>query len=130
LLTHSHPQTATHQCHIGDYIFIGIFTASVSPLPFVQGSENVIDPLQEISDYDGTKIKEHYAYCFDDVGMEFTTSSNLASLAMKKISHEFHIPKLSAIKKISSQHYIDYTGNEVMPAEHCYIGGGMFVCAK
>jgi hypothetical protein len=33
--------------------------------------------LQETSNYDGTKIKEHYAYCFDDMGLESTTSSNL-----------------------------------------------------
>jgi hypothetical protein len=87
--------------------------------------------LQETSDYDGNKIKEHYAYCFDDVGMESTASSNLAPLAKKKkLSREFHVPKLSAIEKISSRNYIDYTGNEAMPAEHRYFGGGMFIRAK
>jgi hypothetical protein len=88
--------------------------------------------LQETSDYDGIKIKEHYAYRFDDVEMESTASSNLsAPLAKKKkVSREFHVPKLSAIEKISSWHYIDHTGNEAMPAEHRYFGGGMFVRAK
>jgi hypothetical protein len=36
LLTHSHPQTVTQQYYIGDYIFIGIFTASVSTPIFLR----------------------------------------------------------------------------------------------
>ena len=42
----------------------------------------------------------------------------------------FHIPEFSAAQKISRQEYIEYTGNDAMPAEHRYFGGGIFVRPK
>jgi len=42
-------------------------------------------------------------------------------------SLEFHIPELSGIQEISTE---DHTGNEGMPSECRYFGGGMFVRPK
>ena len=39
----------------------------------------------------------------------------------------FYVPNTSAIKQISSNEYIEHTGNEAQPGEHKYFGGGMFV---
>jgi 2OG-Fe(II) oxygenase superfamily len=84
--------------------------------------------LRETSDYEG-EIDKHYAYRADGVEMDTATSSNPAK-KKKKITREFHIPKLSAIQKISSRNYVEHTGNEAMAAEYRYFGGGMFVRAK
>ena len=95
----------------------GLFDISLHPVVLRETGEDQID--------------ERYAYRFDDVGIDTTASSDLVPPAKKKkITHEFHIPKLSAIQKISSRHYIENTGNEAMPAEYRYFGGGMFVRAK
>jgi hypothetical protein len=84
--------------------------------------------LQETSDYEGT-LDERYAYRADGAEMDTATSSDPAK-KKNKITREFHIPKLSAIQKISSRDYVEHTGNSAMPAEYRYFGGGMFVRAK
>ena len=55
--------------------------------------------LHQASDWDGEMVT-HSAYRFDDVGI---ATDERTPLKKKKISKEFHIPKLSAIQKISSQ---------------------------
>jgi hypothetical protein len=84
--------------------------------------------LTQVSVDDG-ESNERYAYRFgDDVGVD---TSNGASLAKKKkITREFHVPKLSAIKQISARDYVEHTGNSAMEAEYRYFGGGMFVRPK
>jgi hypothetical protein len=82
--------------------------------------------LHQASDWDGEMVT-HNAYRFEDVGI---ATDEHTPLKKKKISKEFHIPKLSAIQKISSRDYIENTGNEAMPAEYRYFGGGMFVRPK
>ena len=67
------------------------------------------------------------AYRFDDVRI---ATNERTPIKKMKISKEFHIFKLSAIQKISSQEYIEHTGNEAMPAAYRYFGGGMFVRPK
>jgi hypothetical protein len=95
----------------------GVFDISLHPVV-----------LQETSDEEGG-IDKRYAYRADGVEMDTAESSNPAK-KKKKISREFHIPKLSAIQKISSRDYVEHTGNSAMEAEYRYFGGGMFVRAK
>jgi hypothetical protein len=90
--------------------------------------------LTQVSVDDGAS-NERYAYRYgDDVGVDTTASSDGASLVKKtkkkKITREFHVPKLSAIKQISARDYVEHTGNSAMEAEYCYFGGGMFVRPK
>ena len=85
--------------------------------------------LLEASDEDAM-LEKRYAYQMDD-----TTISTRGELPPSKkreegVSRKFHIPQFSAIIQISSQHYVEYTGNEAMRAEFRYFGGGMFVRAK
>jgi hypothetical protein len=42
----------------------------------------------------------------------------------------FHLPELSAIRQISRREYIEHTGNEALPGDKKYFGGGMFVRQK
>ena len=46
----------------------------------------------------------------------------------KRESLAFHIPELSGIQEISREDYM--TGNDAMPVEYCYFGGGMFIRPK
>jgi len=85
--------------------------------------------LREASDHEG-EINERYAYRADGVETDTATSSDPAKKKKKRITREFHIPKLSAIQKISSRDYVEHTGNSAMAAEYRYFGGGMFVRAK
>ena len=43
---------------------------------------------------------------------------------------KFHLPLISAIRKISYQEYLEYTGNEAQLGDKKYFGGGMFVRQK
>ena len=83
--------------------------------------------LREASDIEGA-LEKRYAYRVD--GTTMSTSDELPPLKKRKVSRKFHIPKFSAITQISSQHYVEHTGNEAVPAEYRYFGGGMFVRAK
>jgi hypothetical protein len=42
----------------------------------------------------------------------------------------FHLPLISSIREISRQAFVEHTGNEALPAEKKYFGGGMFVRQK
>jgi hypothetical protein len=87
----------------------------------------------EVSDWDGS-MDGHYAYRFDDIEGEIFPEPRSGQPQKKKQkktnSTAFHIPKLSAIQQISAREYIEHTGNEAMPAEYRYFGGGMFVRPK
>jgi hypothetical protein len=39
----------------------------------------------------------------------------------------FHVSLSSGLQQISSQDYVEYTGNEAQIGENTYFGGGMFV---
>ncbi|KAF8812934.1 hypothetical protein BYT27DRAFT_6399752 [Phlegmacium glaucopus] len=89
--------------------------------------------LREESDYDGV-INKHRVYRCDEpptkrqwIDEEFEKPKKPRAPRSRTA---FHIPKLSGIQKISSQRYIEHTGNEAMPAEYRYFGGGMFVRPK
>jgi hypothetical protein len=88
---------------------------------------------REVSNWDG-EMDGHYAYRFDDIEgeilPELPSGRPPPKKKQKKNSTAFHIPKLSAIQQISAQEYIEHTGNEAMPAEYRYFGGGMFVRPK
>jgi hypothetical protein len=88
---------------------------------------------REVSNWDG-EMDGHYAYRFDDIEEETFPEPPSGQPPKKKQkktnSTAFHIPKLSAIQQISAQEYIEHTGNEAMPAEYRYFGGGMFVRPK
>jgi hypothetical protein len=86
--------------------------------------------LREVSDWDG-EMDGRYAYRFDDIEGEVFPEPPLGRPTKKKQKKAnftaFHIPKLSAIQQISAKEYVEHTGNEAMPAEYRYFGGGMFV---
>jgi hypothetical protein len=87
---------------------------------------------REVSDSEGEMDGRH-AYIFDDIeGENFPEPPKGRPPKKKKKKNftAFHIPELSAIEHISAQEYIEHTGNEAMPAEYRYFGGGMFVRPK
>jgi hypothetical protein len=84
-------------------------------------------PVVLVESGDDSMTGERFAYLFGDNDNQET---NELKSDEKPSGFEFHIPKLSAIEKISSQDYIEYTGNESMLAEYRYFGGGMFVKPK
>ena len=91
--------------------------------------------LREASGWE-PDMQHRYAYRFDDNEEEDSPGSPEPPPRKKQkkkksgASTQFHIPDLSAIQQISSQEYIEHTGNEAMPAEYRYFGGGMFVRPK
>ena len=78
--------------------------------------------LRESTDGDGS-YKECEAYLYDD---DESVESGPAKAPGKKSSN-FYVPFASAIQMISSQEYIEHTGNECQQGENKYVGGGMFV---
>ena len=93
--------------------------------------------LQETTDYEGS-YEDCCAYRFDhtvpktgadvesDAG-EVSDEDLSDSMEQDHKSTVFYVPNTSAIKQISSNEYIEHTGNEAQPGEHKYFGGGMFV---
>jgi hypothetical protein len=79
-------------------------------------------------------LGQRFAYRLDSDSVHETdtnTSEEKTQPEKKREEHNtFHIPKLSAIQHISSQEYIEHTGNESMPAEYRYFGVGVFVRPK
>jgi hypothetical protein len=106
--------------------------------------------LQETSGYEGRYNGDRscYAFRFDHVGpkdnggLDADLASSDGVMSTKSDADEksldesdaksssqtiFYLPKVSALKMISSEDYIEHTGNEAQLAEHKYFGGGMFV---
>jgi hypothetical protein len=102
-----------------------------------------LDPivLRESSKYDGS-FGSIYAYRFnhtvpetkavDDASDYWDGDSEVmtADRASDGKATIFYVPRSSAIQQISSQEYIEHTGNEAQPAEYKYFGGGIFVRLK
>jgi len=95
--------------------------------------------LCEGSGWDGEgSLEERFVYRYDsDTIQKVVDDSDSESPPPRKRqklqghnSNEFHIPELSGIVEISRQDFIEYTGNEAMPAQYRYFGGGMFVRPK
>jgi hypothetical protein len=97
--------------------------------------------LQESTDYEGA-YESCRAYRFDQTKREGDGDSSDEEMTREK-SHAqsmyrrqvdestiFHVPMTSAIKQISSQDYVEHMGNEALPGEFRYFGGGMFVRRK
>jgi hypothetical protein len=93
--------------------------------------------LQESTDYEGA-YESCRVYRFEQTAREGDESldeewSREKSMRMRMPrrmvdkSTIFHVPMTSAIKQISSQDYVEHTGNEAQPGEFRYFGGGMFV---
>jgi hypothetical protein len=101
--------------------------------------------LQETSGYEGGYRDDRESTCYafrfgskgtggldadpaspDDV-MSTESDTDDESDAESTSSTMFYLPKVSALKMISSEDYIEHTGNEAQLAEHKYFGGGMFV---
>ena len=98
----------------------GEFDISLHPVIFREGSFDL--------DFD-ENIKDHYVYRCD---VEVTESDDPPPSKKQKRDRPqaFHIPELSGIQQISRQDFVEYTGNEAMPAEYRYFGGGMFIRPK
>jgi hypothetical protein len=73
--------------------------------------------LHGSTDWDG-RYDKYYVHRYDN----FTQAKTKDLL--------FHVPKSSGIELISSNHYIEHTGNEPQPGEQKYFGSGMFVRQK
>ena len=71
-----------------------------------------------------------------DSASDDESSSNKYGIASKSLETEkelqmtFHLPTISAIRQISYQEYVEYTGNSAQAEEKKYFGGGMFVRKK
>jgi hypothetical protein len=100
--------------------------------------------LEETSDYEGeygTLDSKFCAYKFDQ-GAGADTSDDDGDEDeddeeeddedddKKKKKPIFFVSCSSAIRQLSSQSYVGYTGNEAVPGEDKYFGGGMFVRRK
>ena len=98
----------------------GEFDVSLHPVIF-----------REASGWDSEgAITDHYVYRCDEVTESDESDGPPPSKKKKRNRSTFHIPELSGIQEISRQDYVDYTGNEALPAEYRYFGGGMFIRPK
>ena len=86
--------------------------------------------LEETTDYEGgygTHNSSFRAYIFDQ-GADEREDDQREDDDKKKST--FFVSHSSAIMQVSQQSYVEYTGNEAMPGEDRYFGGGMFVRRK
>jgi 2OG-Fe(II) oxygenase superfamily len=91
------------------------------------GAFNVtLCPVVLVESGDDDETSKRFAYLFGDYNYD-DDDQDTNELGNYEKPSRFHIPKLSAIEKISSQDYIEHTGNESMLAEYRYFSGGMFV---